>query len=82
MLQDAAGTQREWYSFHGRSIRVENIQDGNRCRRFFIEPEQYRLAKQLAMKWKIELLGFYHFHPDHPAAPSAFDTDHAMPWFS
>jgi proteasome lid subunit RPN8/RPN11 len=30
----------------------------------------------------MELLGFYHSHPDHPAAPSAFDTDHALPWFT
>jgi proteasome lid subunit RPN8/RPN11 len=29
-----------------------------------------------------ELLGFYHSHPDHPAIPSTFDTDHALPWFA
>jgi proteasome lid subunit RPN8/RPN11 len=30
----------------------------------------------------LEVLGFYHSHPDHPAAPSLFDTEHAWPWYS
>jgi proteasome lid subunit RPN8/RPN11 len=63
-------------------IRIDNSQDENRRRRFFITPEQYRQAEQLARELKMELLGFYHSHPDHPAAPSAFDTDHALPWFT
>ena len=29
-----------------------------------------------------ELLGFYHSHPDHPARPSQYDLDHALPNFS
>jgi len=28
------------------------------------------------------VLGYYHSHPDHLAAPSAFDTEHAWPWYS
>ena len=28
------------------------------------------------------MLGCYHSHPDHPAAPSAFDTEQAWPWYS
>ena len=63
-------------------IPIDNSQGENRKRRFLITPEQYRHAEQLAQKNKMELLGFYHSHPDHPAAPSAFDTDHALPWFS
>ena len=63
-------------------IPIDNSQSDNRKRRFLITPEQYRHAEQLADKWKMELLGFYHSHPDHPAAPSTFDTDHALPWFS
>jgi proteasome lid subunit RPN8/RPN11 len=31
---------------------------------------------------ELEILGFYHSHPDHPAAPSAFDIEHAWPWYS
>ena len=29
-----------------------------------------------------DLLGFYHSHPDHPARPSQYDLDHALPFFS
>jgi proteasome lid subunit RPN8/RPN11 len=63
-------------------IRIDNSQDENRRRRFFITPAQYQQAEQLAKEWNMELLGFYHSHPDHPAAPSVFDTDHALPWFT
>ena len=28
------------------------------------------------------MLGFYHSHPDHPARPSEYDREHALPWFS
>ena len=31
---------------------------------------------------KVDLLGFYHSHPDHPARPSQYDLDHAWPFFS
>jgi proteasome lid subunit RPN8/RPN11 len=63
-------------------IKIDNSQEGNRNCRFLITPEQYRQAEQLARKRKLELLGFYHSHPDHPASPSSFDTEHAMPWFT
>jgi len=63
-------------------LEMDNHQDENRRRRFLITPDQYRYAEQTAKKMNSELLGFYHSHPDHPAAPSVFDTDHALPWFS
>jgi len=28
------------------------------------------------------VVGFYHSHPDHPARPSAFDLEHAWPFYS
>ena len=63
-------------------IKIDNSQDENRRRRFLITPEQYRHAEEFARNKKMELLGFYHSHPDHPAAPSTFDTEHALPWFT
>jgi proteasome lid subunit RPN8/RPN11 len=27
----------------------------------------------------LDIVGFYHSHPDHPAEPSRFDLDHAWP---
>ncbi len=63
-------------------IEIDNSQEENRRRRFFVTPEQYRRSEELADQRGMTLLGFYHSHPDHPAFPSAFDTDHALPWFT
>ncbi len=60
---------------------IDNRQDENRRRRFLITPDQYRQAEQAAMEKNMLLLGFYHSHPDHPAIPSTFDREHALPWF-
>ena len=62
-------------------LEFENEKQENRQNRFLISPAQYKLAEKLAKERNLELLGFYHSHPDHPAIPSQFDTDHALPWF-
>jgi proteasome lid subunit RPN8/RPN11 len=51
-------------------------------RRFLVRPPDYRAAEQRATATGLELLGFYHSHPDHPARPSQYDLDHAWPVFS
>ena len=56
-------------------------QEGPR-RRFLVSGEDYRVAETRARKTGLDLLGFYHSHPDHPAKPSQFDLDHAWPSFS
>ena len=56
-------------------------QEGPR-RRFLVSAEDYRGAEKRARDTGLDLLGFYHSHPDHPARPSQFDLDHAWPSFS
>lgn len=51
-------------------------------RRFLVRPDDYRQAEALVRKQGLELLGFYHSHPDHPAVPSQYDLDHAWPSFA
>jgi proteasome lid subunit RPN8/RPN11 len=51
-------------------------------RRFLVRPQDYREAEKRATTLGIELLGFYHSHPDHPARPSQYDLDHAWPTFA
>jgi proteasome lid subunit RPN8/RPN11 len=63
-------------------IEIDNSQGENRKRRFFITPQQYLQAERIAKEKNLELLGFYHSHPDHPAIPSSFDTEHALPFFT
>ena len=50
--------------------------------RFVITPEDFRAAEQAARKGGLEVIGWYHSHPDHPARPSEYDREHAWPWYS
>jgi proteasome lid subunit RPN8/RPN11 len=51
-------------------------------RLFLVRPADYRAAERRASERAMELMGFYHSHPDHPARPSQYDLDHAWPVFS
>ena len=61
--------------------RVNNLKAENRQRRYLITPEQFMEAEGTADRTGYELIGVYHSHPDHPAIPSQFDLDHALPGF-
>jgi proteasome lid subunit RPN8/RPN11 len=50
--------------------------------RYLIAPDDLRQVTADLRQAELEVLGFYHSHPDHPAAPSAFDLEHAWPWYS
>jgi proteasome lid subunit RPN8/RPN11 len=61
--------------------RIDNVRDVERARRYEVSPQDYLRLERLAAQEEVELLGFYHSHPDHPAVPSAYDRDHAFPFF-
>ena len=50
--------------------------------RYLIAPEDLRRLEMHLKSEGLEIVGYYHSHPDHPAVPSAFDADHAWPWYS
>ena len=50
--------------------------------RYFISPEAYLNAEQEAQRADLDIVGFYHSHPDGKALPSEFDRKHALPWCS
>ena len=50
--------------------------------RYLIAPEDLQRVEAEIRQANFEVLGFYHSHPDHPAAPSSFDAEHAWPWYS
>jgi proteasome lid subunit RPN8/RPN11 len=50
--------------------------------RFLIRPEELVRGEQYAAKAKLDVVGFYHSHPDHPAVPSPYDLEHAWPSYS
>jgi proteasome lid subunit RPN8/RPN11 len=61
--------------------RVANRRTDQRERRFSIDPLDYGRLEQLAEASGLGLVGIYHSHPDHPAAPSEYDREHAFPYF-
>jgi cysteine synthase B len=72
LLGSADGAVRE-------ALPLGNHSDEERRRRFVVTPRDYRAAEARAEALGVELIGFYHSHPDHPAVPSQFDLDHAWP---
>ena len=61
---------------------LDNTTEEGPRRRFLVRPDDYRAAETRARAAGLDLLGFYHSHPDHPARPSQYDLDHAWPSFS
>ena len=66
----------------GDIVEIENTLDVERKRRYLIPPEIYQRAEKDARQRGMEIVGFYHSHPDHPAVPSQFDLENAWGWFS
>jgi len=50
--------------------------------RYLIAPDDLRRLEAEVRAAGQEIVGYYHSHPDHPARPSAYDTEHAWPWYS
>jgi proteasome lid subunit RPN8/RPN11 len=61
---------------------LENRRNDSPRNRFEVTPEDVRLAESMARAKQLELIGWYHSHPDAPARPSDFDREHAWPWYS
>lgn len=61
---------------------ADNVHGGERERRFLIEPLKFKEFEERADERGMELLGFYHSHPDHLAEPSDYDREHAWPGWS
>jgi proteasome lid subunit RPN8/RPN11 len=50
--------------------------------RYLIAPDDLRRLEVELRLEGLEIVGYYHSHPDHPAVPSGYDTEHAWPWYS
>lgn len=61
---------------------LANRRDDSPRNRFEVTADDVRLAEKTAREKRIDLLGWYHSHPDSPARPSEFDREHAWPWYS
>ena len=54
----------------------------SQANRYVIPPADVVRIEAEARRRGVDVVGFYHSHPDHPARPSRYDQDHAWPWLS
>ena len=61
---------------------IDNAREsGEQYHRFLITAEDMMQAELEARKLGLDIVGFYHSHPVHPARPSDYDRDHALPFY-
>jgi proteasome lid subunit RPN8/RPN11 len=61
---------------------LANRRDDSPRNRFEVTADDVRLADKTAREKRLDLIGWYHSHPDAPARPSEYDREHAWPWYS
>ncbi|HWT88341.1 MAG TPA: M67 family metallopeptidase [Candidatus Angelobacter sp.] len=59
-----------------------NRRDDSPQNRFSVTAQDVLDAEKFARQQELDVVGWYHSHPDHPARPSEYDRDHAWPWYS
>ena len=65
------------------TLPMENTADVERRHdRVLIEPRALMLADRKARERGLDVIGYYHSHPEDEAVPSQFDLDHALPVWS
>lgn len=61
---------------------VENSSEENQRNRVLLLPQDVLRAEKHAREKKLDVVGYYHSHPDDRALPSQYDLDHALPVWS
>ena len=65
-----------------RVLPAGNQREDSRHNRYLIHPETVLAAHKEARGLGLDVIGYYHSHPDHPSRPSDFDREHAWPGLS
>jgi proteasome lid subunit RPN8/RPN11 len=61
---------------------TENARLDSRHNRYLIPPDELLRVERDARSRGLEVLGYFHSHPNAEARPSQYDLDHAWPWYS
>lgn len=63
-------------------LTLPNRWDGDeQYHRFLLTPQDMLAGEHEAARRGLDVIGIFHSHPDHPAEPSGFDRDWALPWY-
>ena len=65
------------HTIEGTNLNTDRARD-----RYQLDPSDYLGADRWALEHGLEIIGFWHSHPDHPPFPSQTDLDHAWPGYS
>jgi proteasome lid subunit RPN8/RPN11 len=57
-------------------------EEGAQHNRYLIPPEALLEGELQAEERGLEVIGYFHSHPDHPDQPSEYDREHAWPLYS
>jgi proteasome lid subunit RPN8/RPN11 len=77
------GRYRAEGKFVSETYPISNAREESAKRnRFLIEPVELMRGETYARERDLEVVGFYHSHPDSPAVPSQYDLEHAWPTYS
>lgn len=61
---------------------LENSSQEDQKNRVLILPKDVMKAERYARSLKLDVVGYYHSHPEDRAVPSQYDLDHALPVWS
>src|SRR5215216_1346139 len=61
---------------------MENSSQEDQKNRVLILPKDVLRAERYARGKKLDVVGYYHSHPEDRAVPSQYDLDHALPVWS
>jgi proteasome lid subunit RPN8/RPN11 len=78
VVLDVAPIENAWQTAEDNPYEIRP-EDSTR-NRSLVDPKDYLRIDRAARERGMDILSFYHSHPDHPARPSEFDRKHAVPY--
>jgi proteasome lid subunit RPN8/RPN11 len=78
VIAEVAPIQNAWQSMENNPYEVRP-EDSLR-NRSLVDPKDWLRIDREARQKGLDIISFYHSHPDHPARPSEFDRKHALPF--
>ena len=68
-------SERPWHITEARPTRNATSEDS--ATRYAVDPLEFLDIQRWAEQKELDICGFYHSHPDHPAVPSEYDQQSA-----
>ena len=78
VVVEVAPIQNAWQSMENNPYEVRP--EDSLKNRSLVDPKDYLRIDREARQKGLDIISFYHSHPDHPARPSEFDRKHALPF--